>query len=90
MKFNRDQPYIHSWKGTGNSIASDPNGDPPIENDETYDVEIEKLGWDGDGIARISGYVVFVPGTEVGDRVKIRINNLKSNFAFADVVKFII
>jgi len=90
MRLNKNRAFP-VWKGTAISIGFNRNRKfPPIELDETYDVDIEKLGWNGDGIARIRGYVIFVPGTEVGDRVKVKVNNIKSNFAFADVVKVIL
>ncbi|HEX7515068.1 MAG TPA: TRAM domain-containing protein, partial [archaeon] len=41
----------------------------------------------GDGIARISGFVIFVPHTKIGDEVKIEIKAVKRNFAFGEVVE---
>jgi|GEM_PF-1902436 len=89
MKFNTNR-VVPVWKKTG--ISTGFNGDqaPPIEPDETYEVKIERLGWNGDGIARINGYVIFIPSTKVGDRVKVRVNDIKRNFAFAKVVKIIL
>ena len=59
----------------------------PINEGEEYDVKIEDLGRDGDGIARIEGFVVFVSGAKVGDEVKIRITSTRRNFGFAEVVE---
>lgn len=59
----------------------------PINVGEEYEVKIEDLGRDGDGIARVEGFVVFVSGAKVGDEVKIRINSTRRNFAFADIVE---
>ena len=59
----------------------------PISEGEEYDVKIEDLGRDGDGITRIEGFVVFVSGAKVGDEVKIRINSVRRNFGFAEVVE---
>ena len=59
----------------------------PIEEGEEYDVKIEDVGRDGDGIARIEGYVVFVSGAKLGDEVKIKINSTRRNFGFADIVE---
>jgi predicted RNA-binding protein with TRAM domain len=51
-------------------------------------VEVEDLGKQGDGIARVErGYVIIVPGSDVGDRVKIEITDVKSNFAVGNVVE---
>ncbi|MCD6189841.1 MAG: TRAM domain-containing protein [Thermococcus sp.] len=49
-------------------------------------VKIESIGQGRDGIARIKGFVVFVPNTKVGDEVEIVINSVKRKFAFAEVI----
>jgi predicted RNA-binding protein with TRAM domain len=85
---------------TGGSRASSRSGprsqsrsprqsnEPPVEEGAVRDVEIEDLGEQGDGLARIGpGYVVFVPGTDVGDRVSVEITDARDNFAFAEVVQ---
>ncbi len=59
----------------------------PVNVGEEYDVKIEDVGRDGDGIARIEGYVVFVSGAKLGDEVKIKINSTRRNFGFADIVE---
>ncbi|CDG64765.1 MAG: hypothetical protein PWQ15_1649 [Methanobacterium sp.] len=59
----------------------------PINEGEEYDVKIEDLGRDGDGITRIEGFVVFVSGAKVGDEVKIRVNSVRRNFGFAEIVE---
>ncbi|MDY6765911.1 MAG: TRAM domain-containing protein, partial [Candidatus Nanohaloarchaea archaeon] len=64
----------------------DEGGDKPVEEGETYEVEIEDLGSKGDGIARVDNFVVFVPETEVGERVEVEINSVGRKFAFGDVV----
>jgi predicted RNA-binding protein with TRAM domain len=61
---------------------------PPVEPGEIRYVEIEDLGKQGDGIARVErGYVIIVPGAEVGERVKIEISEVKSNFAVGEVIE---
>ena len=65
----------------------DSSNNAPIAEGEEYDVKIEDLGRDGDGITRIEGFVVFVSGAKVGDEVKIRINSVRRNFGFAEVVE---
>jgi len=58
----------------------------PIDIGKTYDVIIEDIGREGDGIAKIEGFVVFVPNTKKGDRVKIRVTKVSGRVGFADVV----
>lgn len=70
--------------------STTPRGEaePPVKEGERREVEIEDIGDQGDGIARIGpGYIVFVPGTDVGDRVTVEITRARENFAFADVVE---
>lgn len=58
----------------------------PIEEGEEYDVKIEDVGKEGDGITRINGFVVFVPGTKAGDEVKVKIVSVRRKFGFAEKV----
>jgi 23S rRNA (uridine2552-2'-O)-methyltransferase len=57
----------------------------PVGVGETHDLEIVDVGSEGDGIARIEGFTVFVPG-EVGETVSARIADVKPRFAFAERV----
>lgn len=59
----------------------------PVEEGETYDVTIEDIARQGDGIARIEGFVVFVPNTSVGDEVQIKIERVLPKFAFSTIVE---
>jgi predicted RNA-binding protein with TRAM domain len=60
---------------------------PPVERGETRYVEIEDIGKQGDGIARVErGYVIIVPGADVGERVKVEITEVKSNFAVGEIL----
>ena len=65
-----------------------PEPQPPVEIGETRYVEIEDIGKQGDGIARVErGYVIIVPGAEVGERVKVEVTEVKSNFAVGEVIE---
>jgi predicted RNA-binding protein with TRAM domain len=71
---------------TTESAPSEPQ--PPVENNEIRYVEIEDIGKQGDGIARVErGYVIIVPGAEIGDRVKVEITEVKSNFAVGEIIE---
>ena len=58
----------------------------PVTEGEERDVVVEDVGSDGDGVVKIDGYALFVPGTETGDEVRIRVTDVKPNFGFAEVV----
>lgn len=58
----------------------------PIEEGEEYDVKIEDVGKEGDGITRIEGFVVFVPDTKAGDEVRVKIVSVRRRFGFAEKI----
>lgn len=55
-----------------------------IQKGQEYDVTIEEMGHNDDGIAKVEGYTVFVKNTEKGEKVRIKIKNVKETVAFAD------
>ncbi|GAA0244495.1 TRAM domain-containing protein [Haladaptatus pallidirubidus] len=66
-------------------VSSEPQ--PPVEGGEIRYVEVEDIGKQGDGIARVErGYVIIVPGAEIGERVKVEITEVKSNFAVGEII----
>ena len=50
-------------------------------------ITIQDIARQGDGIARIEGFVVFVPSTEIGDEIQIKLEKVLPDFAFATVVE---
>jgi predicted RNA-binding protein with TRAM domain len=58
----------------------------PVETGKEYDVEIEDISKQGDGIARIEGFVIFVPETGVGDKSTIMVDKVMQRFAIAHKV----
>jgi predicted RNA-binding protein with TRAM domain len=61
---------------------------PPVAEGETLQVEIEGLGEQGDGLAKVGpGYVVFVSDTEIGQQPVVRITAARDTVAFAEVVE---
>jgi predicted RNA-binding protein with TRAM domain len=68
--------------------STDEGPQPPVDEGEIRYVEVEDLGKQGDGIARVErGYVIIVPGAEVGERVKIEVTEVKSNFAVGEIIE---
>ncbi|MCL7415236.1 MAG: TRAM domain-containing protein [ANME-2 cluster archaeon] len=58
----------------------------PVTAGETYEVSIEDLAREGDGVAKVEGFIIFVPGTKVGDNVTIKVNKVMRKFAIAELV----
>lgn len=67
--------------------ASDQPPEPPVEEGEIRQVEIESVGDQGDGIAKVErGFVVIVPDARPGEHPRVEIENVKQNVAFASIV----
>ncbi len=49
-------------------------------------VKIEGVGSSGDGLARVKGFVVFVPGTRIEEEVKVRVTKVSRKVGFAEKV----
>jgi predicted RNA-binding protein with TRAM domain len=63
------------------------NFSTPVEIGKEYTVDIMDTGRTGDGIARITGFVIFVKNAKAGDKnVKIKIKSIGSRFATAEIV----
>lgn len=55
----------------------------PVEKNKTYSVTIEAISSEGNGIAHIDGYTIFVPQTAVGDVCRVLVVKVKSSYAYA-------
>ena len=61
----------------------------PVEKNKEYIVEIEDNGFEGEGIAKIEGYTIFVQGAIKGEKVKILILKVTASYAFAKILEII-
>ncbi len=70
----------------GDRFSSGSNEPKPIKVGEEYDVEIKETGSKGDGIARISNFVVFVNGAKLGEKLRVKVTDVRERFAIAEKV----
>ncbi len=61
-------------------------GAKPVKVGDVLTVTIEGQGSRGDGIAKVKGFVVFVPGARKGDMPKVKIKYVGKNFATATIL----
>jgi predicted RNA-binding protein with TRAM domain len=59
----------------------------PVKLGKEYEVDITETTPNGEGIARINGFLIFVPNKMLGDHVKVKIARLDSVSADAEIVK---
>jgi predicted RNA-binding protein with TRAM domain len=62
------------------------DSEAPVNIGDEVTVTVEAVGAKGDGIAKVNGFVLFVPSTSAGETVKIRITKVLANVGFAEVV----
>lgn len=60
-----------------------------IKKNEEYIVDIIDNGMDGEGIAKIDNFTIFIPGTIKGENVKIVIVKVLTSFAYGKVLEII-
>ena len=65
----------------------DTHSPPPIVNKERLIVTIDSVGVRGDGIAHVSGFVVFVSGGRKGMSYEIEISKILPTFAFGEILR---
>lgn len=58
----------------------------PVRVGDELEVTIEAVGEKGDGIAKVGGFVLFVPSTKEGDVVTIKVTRVLRRVGFAEVV----
>lgn len=61
----------------------------PVKKNETYTVEIIDNGYNGEGIAKIDGFTIFIPNAIKGEKVKILIVKVLTSHAFGKIIEII-
>lgn len=61
----------------------------PVEKNRIYELEIMDLGSDGEGIAKLDDFVIFVPDAVTGDVANVKILKVKKNLAYGKVVEIV-
>ncbi|QGN07757.1 TRAM domain-containing protein [Halorhabdus sp. CBA1104] len=59
----------------------------PVREGDTVEVEIVDEGEEGDGIAKVEDFTLFVSGAREGETVTVRVDDVKPRYAFAQPVE---
>lgn len=68
---------------------SNANKNVNIKKNDEFETDIIDYGTDGEGIAKIDGYTIFVKGALKGEKCKIHITKVLQTHAFANVTQII-
>lgn len=60
-----------------------------VEKNKEYIVEIIDNGFEGEGIAKINDFIIFIPGAIKGEKVKILIVKVLSSYAFGKILEIL-
>ena len=61
----------------------------PVEKNKEYVVDIVDNGFEGEGIAKIEGFTIFIPNAIKGEKIKILIVKVLSSHAFGKIIEII-
>ena len=61
----------------------------PVEKNKEYIVDIIDNGFEGEGIAKIDNFTIFIPGAIKGEKIKILIVKVLSSHAFGKTIELI-
>ena len=61
----------------------------PVEKNEEFEIEIEDLTHEGNGVGKLDGYTFFIPGVLPGERVRAKAVKLKKQYGFARLLEII-
>ena len=53
----------------------------PVRKEETYELQIDRLGTSGEGVGRYENFTVFVPNALPGENVFVTIEEVKNSYA---------
>lgn len=57
----------------------------PVQKNQCYEITIDAVGSNGEGIGRIEGFLVFVKGGAVKDRLRIKIVKVNKSYAYGKI-----
>ena len=61
----------------------------PVQKNKEYIVNIIDNGFEGEGIAKIEDYTIFIPGAIKGEKIKILIVKVQVSYAFGKIIEII-
>lgn len=75
-------------RGGGERRGMNPNYflPKPVKVGDVMEVTIEGTASRGDGIAKHEGFVIFVKGAKPGDKVTVKITEVRTRFAIGEPV----
>jgi 23S rRNA (uracil1939-C5)-methyltransferase len=61
----------------------------PVVAGQEYSIEVSGLGHSGEGVGRYEGFTVFIPHAMPGERVQVKVTEVKKNYARGELLSVI-
>ncbi len=86
MDFQRNRSDRSDGYNSGGDFRPRQNSFAPIRVGDEVEVTIEAVGEKGDGLAKVKGFVLFVPNAKEGSTVKVRVTRVLRKVGFAEII----
>ena len=83
--YNKNRRFGES-RGGGGYSSSGGRSFAPVNVGDEVELKIEAVGEKGDGIAKVKGFVIFVPNAKQGETVKVKITKVLRKVGFGEIV----
>lgn len=87
MSSGTDEGGMGGDSRSAQRLPASSSKEKPVKVGEEIDVLVSEVSRRGDGVARIQGFVIFIPNTKQGMQAKIRIKEIRPNFATAELIE---
>ncbi|MCL6456865.1 MAG: 23S rRNA (uracil(1939)-C(5))-methyltransferase RlmD [Gorillibacterium sp.] len=59
----------------------------PVSKNEDYIADIVGIGHEGEGVGRVNGYTLFIPGALPGERVRTKVLKVKKQYGYGKLLE---
>jgi 23S rRNA (uracil1939-C5)-methyltransferase len=59
---------------------------PPVVKNGEYEADVVGIGHNGEGVGRVGGFTLFIHGALPGERVKVKVLKVKSQYGYAKLL----
>lgn len=80
-------PVSAGTSGSPSGSSASSSVQLPVRTNEYCEAQIIGIGHEGEGVGRVDGFTLFVPGALPGERVRVQVGKLKKQFGYARLVE---
>ncbi len=58
----------------------------PVEQGQVYTLTVQEMSKKNDGVAKVNGFVIFVPNGQIGQTYQVKITKIGNTYAVGEIV----